>query len=84
MDVNQLTFSEVVTDADERNRAAQDALRADVQQWFDQLSPRQKDALGAWMDSIAQNDTCVALGAAAGDWNRTRIRMLSQHLPNLQ
>ena len=72
--MDQLLFAEVIVEADERNRAAQDELREDVQRWFDRLTPRQKDALGAWVDSTAQYDTCVALCAAAGDWNRTRTR----------
>ena len=75
MPLDHPIFSEVI-EADERNRAAQDELRTDVQQWFDALPPRQKDALGAWMDSTAQYDTCVALCAAAGDWNRTRTQEL--------
>jgi hypothetical protein len=75
MALDQPIFSEVI-EADEFNRAAQDELRADVQHWFDELSPRQKDALGTWMDSTAQYDTCVALCAAAGDWNRTRTQEL--------
>jgi hypothetical protein len=75
MPLDQPIFSEVI-EADEQNRAAQDELRADVQAWFDALTPRQKDALGAWMDSTAQFDTCVALCAAAGDWNRTRTQEL--------
>ena len=76
MALDQLVFEEVIVEADEQYRAAQDELRADVQQWFDQLTSRQKDALGAWMDSSAQFDTCVALHAAAGDWNRTRTQEL--------
>ena len=56
------------------NRAAQDELREHVQQWFDQLTPRQKDALGAWLDCTAQYDALVALSAAAADWNRTRTQ----------
>lgn len=79
MPMDQPIFSEVI-EADEQNRAAQDELRADVQQWFDALTPRQKDALGAWMDSSMQYETCVALCAAAGDWNRTRTQELT-HLP---
>src|SRR5437867_3541040 len=71
MEVQQLIFEDVIVEAEERHRAAQEELRSDVQRWFDQLAPRQKDALGAWLDSTAQYDTCVALHAAAGDWNRT-------------
>ena len=76
MPLDQLIFADVIVEADERNRAAQDELREEVQRWFDQLTPRQKDALGAWVDSTAQYDTCVALCAAAGDWNRTRTQEL--------
>ena len=79
MALDQPIFSEVI-EADEFNRAAQDDLREDVQRWFDQLTPRQKDALGAWIDSTAQYDTCVALCAAAGDWNRMRMRELRKCL----
>ena len=75
MPLDQPIFSEVI-EADEQNRAAQDELRTDVQQWFDALAPRQKDALGAWLDSTAQFDALVALSAAAGDWNRTRTQEL--------
>jgi hypothetical protein len=75
MALDQPIFSEVI-EADEQNRAAQDELRTDVQQWFDKLPPRQKDALGAWIDSSTQYDALVALCAAAGDWNRTRTQEL--------
>ena len=76
MEVNQLIFEEVVIESDDRHRVAQDELRSHVQNWFDQLTPRQKDALGARMDSSAQFDTCVALHGAAGDWNRQRMHEL--------
>ena len=75
MPLDQPIFAEVI-EADERNCAAQDELREQVQQWFDALPPRQKDALGAWIDSTMQYDTCVALCAAAGDWNRQRMQQL--------
>ena len=78
MPLDQLIFEDVIIEAEERHRVAQDELRTDVQQWFDALTPRQKDALGAWVDSTAQYDTCVALCAAAGDWNRTRKQELFQ------
>ena len=80
MALDQLVFDDVMIEAEERHRAAQDELRAEVQQWFDALTPRQKDALGAWMDSTMQYDTCVALHAAAGDWNRTRMDELRKCL----
>jgi hypothetical protein len=82
MALDQLFFEDVIVEADELHRAAQDELRSDVQRWFDELTPRQKDALGAWMDSTAQYDTCVALHAAAGDWNRTRHQQLRKCLVN--
>jgi hypothetical protein len=74
----QLIFDEVLIEAEDHHRAAQDELRSDVQRWFDQLSPRQKDALGGWMDSTMQYDTCVALHAAAGDWRRCRLLELER------
>lgn len=76
MALDQLFFSELVVEAEDRHRAAQDELRADVNRWFDALTPQAKDALGAWVDSSAQYDTCVALCAAAGDWHRTRMQEL--------
>jgi hypothetical protein len=84
MDVDQLIFSEVIIEADECNRAAQDELRADVQRWFDQLTTPQKDALGGWMNGGAQYDTCVALSAAAGDWHYTRQQQLVKEWRALQ
>lgn len=80
MALDQLFFDDVIVEAEERHRAAQDELRSDVERWFDQLTPRQKDALGAWMDSTMQYDTCVALHAAAGDWNRMRTNELRKCL----
>ena len=76
MDVQQLVFSEVLVEADERNRAAQDELRMDVQAFFDQLPPRQKDSLGLWLSGTAAYDAHVALAAAAGDWHHTRQKEL--------
>jgi len=76
MALDQLIFEDVIIEAEEQHRAAQDELRTDVQEWFDQLTPRQKDALGVWMDSTACFDTCAALHAAAGDWNRQRMQQL--------
>ena len=80
MALDQLIFEDVIVEADEWHRAAQDELRSDVQRWFDQLTPRQKDALGAWMDSTAQYDALVALSAAAGDWRRMRLQELRKCL----
>ena len=80
MALDQLAFDDdVMVEAEDVHRAAQDELRSDVQHWFDGLTPRQKHALGAWVDSTMQFDTCVALCAAAGDWNRTRMQEL-RHL----
>ena len=80
MDVKQLIFAEVIAEAEDRHRAAQDELRSDVQRWFDQLTPPQKDALGAWLESTAHYDALVALAAAAGDWHRSRTLQLWQCL----
>jgi hypothetical protein len=74
----QLITEEVIVEADEYHRAAQDELRSDVQRWFDGLTPRQQDELGAWMDSTMQYDTCVALHAAAGDHNRRKLQDLQR------
>ena len=77
MPLDQLIFDDdIMIEAEDRHRAAQDELRTDVQNWFDQLTPRQKDALGAWIDSSTQYDALVALSAAAGDWNRQRMQQL--------
>ena len=38
MALDQLIFDEVIVEAEERHRAAQDELRSDVQQWFDRLT----------------------------------------------
>ncbi len=80
MELEQLIFDEVVREAEGRHRAAQDELRSDLQTWFDRLLPQQKDALGAWLDSSMQYDALVALSAAAGDWHRTRLQELRNHL----
>jgi hypothetical protein len=82
MDVQQLIFEDVIVEAEERHRAAQDELRSDVQSWFDQLTPRQKDVLGAWIESAMQYDALVALSAAGGDWHRTRQHELRKCLSN--
>ena len=77
MALDQLALDDdVMIEAEERHRAAQDELRSDLQHWFDRLTHRQKDALGAWVDSSMQYDALVALSAAAGDWNRTRMQEL--------
>lgn len=80
MDVQQLIFQDVIVEADECNRAAQDELRSDVDRWFSQLPQEQKDVLGAWIDSTMQYDALVALSAAAGDWKRTRMAQLRKCL----
>jgi hypothetical protein len=76
METEQLIFEEVVLEAEDRHRAAQDELRQDVQDWFDALPSRVKDVLGAWVDGSTQYDALVALSAAAGDYNRRRMEML--------
>ena len=81
---DQLVFSQILIDADERHRAALDELRSDVQHWFDQLTPPQKDALGLWLSGMTEFDTCVALAAAAGDWHYTRQTKLLDEWTDLQ
>jgi hypothetical protein len=63
METEQLIFEEVVLEAEDRHRAAQDELRQDVQDWFDALPSRVKDVLGAWVDGSTQYDALVALSA---------------------
>lgn len=72
----QLFFDEVILEADDFNRAAQEELHSEVEIWFEALLPQQKDALGAWIDSNVQYEILVALSSAAGDWNRRRIQHL--------
>lgn len=74
----QLFFDEAILDCDGHNRAAQEELHREVEEWFEALATRQKDALGAWIDSIAQYETLVALSSAAGDWNRRRMHELQR------
>ena len=78
----QQEFPEIIVEASERHRAALDELRTKVQAWFESLSPRQKDALGAWVNGAAEYDMFVALAAAAGDWDRTRRNELVKGVGN--
>lgn len=68
----QLAFAHLLADVDERRQAAIDALRIDVQHWFNGLSDAQKDIVGAWFDGPLLFETWVALSAAAGDWHGQR------------
>lgn len=75
MALDQLIFSEVI-EADERNRASLDELRANVADWFASLTPRQRDTLGSWVNSTAQFDMFAALAAEAGSWENERQKEL--------
>jgi hypothetical protein len=44
------------------------------------LPSREKDELGAWIESTMQYDALVALSAAAGDWHRSRMLQLRKCL----
>ena len=68
MEVHQLMFVEVITEADERNRAAQDELKVKRAGAVRPADHPQKDALGLWLSGSAAFDAHVALAAAAGDW----------------
>jgi hypothetical protein len=50
-------------------RAALTRHRERVQTWFDGLPAIDKDQLAEWM-TMFEWDTCVALSAAAGDWQK--------------
>jgi hypothetical protein len=79
MALDQPIFAEVIA-CDERSRAALDQLRADVTDWFASLTPRQRDMLGAWVNSSAQYDMFVALAAEAGSWEHERQAELRKFL----
>lgn len=79
MALDQPIFAEVIA-CDERNRAALDQLRVDVADWFASLTPRQRDMLGAWVNSTAQYDMFVALAAEAGSWEHERRAELRKYL----
>ena len=71
MPLDQPIFSEVI-EADELNHAALGELRSNVASWFSSLTPRQRDTLGAWVNSGAQYAMFVALAAEAGSWEHDR------------
>jgi hypothetical protein len=71
MALDQPIFAEVIA-CDERNRAALEQLRTEVAAWFASLTPRQRDMLGAWVNSTAQYEMFVALAAEAGSWEHER------------
>ena len=75
MPLDQPIFSEVI-EADERNRAALDKLRNASPTGSAQLTPRQRDTLGAWVNSTTQYDVFVALAAEAGSWEHDRRKEL--------
>jgi hypothetical protein len=69
---DQLAFAALLAETDERHRAALSRHRERVQAWFDELPVRDKDLLAEWMTTF-EWDTCVALAAAAGDWQRVQV-----------
>lgn len=66
----QLSFTDLLAEADEQESATRDRCRMMAQLWFDQLSSPQKKILADLLVT-RQYDTCVALCAAAGDWLRS-------------
>ena len=68
--LEQFVFEQLLEEAEETERAARDAHRANVQAWFDSLTVQQQYELGAWMHG-REWDTCQALSAAACDWHRS-------------
>ena len=69
----QLAFSHLLAEVDDLRRAALDRHRTRVQAWFDQLPEIDKTRLAEWM-TVFEWDTCVALSAAAGDWQESNRR----------
>jgi hypothetical protein len=76
MNIQQLAFVEIVSAAEEAQRASLAELRQKVAEWFASLTPRQRDTLGAWVNGPAQYDMFVALAAEAGSWEYERRKEL--------
>ena len=68
---DQLAFQALLAETEEGYRAALNRHRERVQTWFDGLPSIDKDQLAEWM-TMFEWDTCVALSAAAGDWQKLR------------
>ncbi len=66
---DQLAFSHLLAEADERARAIRDRHLGRVQQFFDALSEEQKYMLARYM-AEHEYDTLLALSVACGDWFR--------------
>jgi hypothetical protein len=69
---DQLAFAALLAEADAKSRAVRDRHREQVQAWFDELPIRDKEQLAEWM-TFFEWDTCAALSAAAGDWQRAHV-----------
>jgi len=67
---DQMAFSQLLAEADDRARATRDLHLGRVQEFFDGLCDVQKACLGRYM-SEHEYDTCLALSVAANDWLRT-------------
>lgn len=68
---DQLAFSQLLAEADDRARAIRDLHLGRVQQLFDELSDEQKRLLGQFMTEH-EYDTCLALSVAACDHYRSQ------------
>ncbi|MGE3702257.1 MAG: hypothetical protein AB7G08_26300 [Hyphomicrobiaceae bacterium] len=66
MSRDQLAFTGLLAEADERASAMRDTHRGRVQAFFDELDAMRKKQLAEWMME-AEWDTCVALSVAACD-----------------
>ena len=68
---DQLAFSQLLAEADERANARRDLHRGRVQTWFDSLPEEKKVLLSRFMTEH-EWDTCSALSVAACDHGRGR------------
>lgn len=78
MSHDQFAFAEIIEAAEEADRDRADAHRGATQDWFDTLTPGQKDQLSALFAS-SEWLTCQALSAAAGDWRASRRNGHASH-----
>jgi hypothetical protein len=77
MMTDQLAFTNLLAEADDRACAIRDLHRGRVQALFDELDPIHKDLLAEWM-VMHEWDTCAALSVAACDHYRGRCNGVRQ------
>jgi hypothetical protein len=74
---DQLAFTSLLAEADERANRVRDLHRGRVQEWFDALPYDAKATLGHFMTE-AEWDTCCALSVAACDHHRSQRHGVTQ------